>query len=58
MLKKGELSIRYIILFALGLLVLVVILLIFTGAAKNIITQLKEIWQAIENLKPDFSKLK
>jgi uncharacterized protein (UPF0333 family) len=54
--KKGDLSLRYIILAALGLMVLVVITLIFLKGTTFFTTKLNAIWNQIIALKPDFSK--
>lgn len=43
MFKKGDLQIRYIILIALGVLVLVVIALIFSGAVEWFVDKVKSI---------------
>ncbi|MFH1638182.1 MAG: hypothetical protein ABIB71_07180 [Candidatus Woesearchaeota archaeon] len=43
MLKKGDLQMRYIVLIALGLLVLIVVALIFSGSADWFVTKLKGI---------------
>ncbi len=41
--KKGDLSMRYIVLIALGLMVLVVVALIFTGAADWFVEKIKAV---------------
>jgi len=50
MLKKGDLDIRYLVLFIIGLVVLVVVLLIFSINAKDFAAKIgsfmKEIWSA------------
>lgn len=54
--KKGDLEIRYVILFALALIVLVVVVLIFYGGATDFAAKIKntlsEIWSLKPNLKP------
>ncbi|MBM3200096.1 hypothetical protein FJZ53_04095 [Candidatus Woesearchaeota archaeon] len=48
--KKGDLEIRYVILFALGLVVLVVVILIFYGGASDFAAKIKgtlaDMWSA------------
>ncbi len=48
--KKGDLEIRYVILFALALVVLVVVILIFYGGASDFAAKIKntlaDIWSA------------
>ena len=51
--KKGDLTIRYVILFALALIVLVVIALIFYGGASNFADKVKEIFEGIWKTKPE-----
>jgi len=53
--KKGDLEIRYLILFALGLVVLVVIVLIIFGGTSDFS---KKITGLLADLKPDLSFLK
>ncbi len=53
--KKGDLEIRYLILFALALVVLVVIILIFTGSISEFVGRIKDIFNDIFGLKPDIS---
>ncbi|MFH1332141.1 MAG: hypothetical protein ABIH63_02550 [archaeon] len=56
--KKGDLEIRYLILFALALVVLVVIILIFTGSIGDFVGRIKDIFNEIFGLKPDLSSFK
>lgn len=51
--KKGALTIRYVILFALALIVLVVIALIFYGGASNFAETLKGLFGDILAAKPE-----
>lgn len=57
--KKGDLEIRYVILFALALLVLVVVVLIFYGGSTDFATKIKnlltEMWGAKPPIKDLFS---
>ncbi len=54
--KKGDLEIRYVILFALALLVLIVVVLIFYGGATDFATKIKstlaDMWSAKPKLTP------
>lgn len=52
--KKGDLTIRYVILFALALIVLVVVALIFYGGASDFATKIKEVFTNIWAAKPEF----
>lgn len=56
--KKGDLEIQYIILFALGLIVLIVIILIFTGSLSDFVGRIKGVFNDIFGLKPDLSSWK
>jgi len=56
--KKGDLEIRYIILFALALVVLIVIVLIFHGSMTDFVEKIKSVFNDIWGLKPDLSSLK
>lgn len=53
--KRGDLSIRFIILFAIGLIVLIVVVLIFysqsSDFAKKISELASQLWQAKPNIK-------
>ncbi|MBU4502889.1 MAG: hypothetical protein KKA79_09915 [Nanoarchaeota archaeon] len=51
--KKGDLTIRYVILFALALIVLVVVTLIFYGGAADFASKIKETLAGIWSAKPD-----
>ena len=50
--KRGDLTIRYVILFALALIVLVVITLIFYGSAADFSSKIKELLSNIWSAKP------
>lgn len=50
--KKGDLEIRYVILFALGLIVLVVVVLIFYGGASDFTSKIKSTLSEIWAIKP------
>lgn len=50
--KKGDLEIRYVILFALAVVVLIVITLIFYGGASDFSTKIKDFIGNIWGLKP------
>lgn len=50
--KKGDLTIRYVILFALALIVLVVIALIFYGGATDFAAKIKETFSSMWSAKP------
>lgn len=50
--KKGDLEIRYVILFALGLVVLVVVILIFYGGASDFAAKIRGTLSEIWSLKP------
>lgn len=50
--KKGDLTIRYIILFALALVVLVVITLIFYEGTADFASKIKETLSSIWSAKP------
>jgi len=56
--KKGDLEIRYLILFALALVVLVVIVLIFHGSISDFVGRIKDVFNEIFGLKPDLSSFK
>ncbi len=56
--KKGDLEIRYLILFALALVVLIVIVLIFHGSISDFIGKIKGIFNDIFGMKPDLSSWK
>lgn len=45
--KKGDLSIRYVVLFSLGMIVLIVIALIFYFGVDDMIGRLKNIYSGI-----------
>ena len=51
--KKGDLTIRYVILFALALMVLVVITMIFYGGATDFASKLKDTLSSIWSAKPE-----
>jgi len=53
MLKKGGLEIRYIVLLALGLVVLIVIALLFTGGMAEFGEKFQSIFGDIWSNKPD-----
>jgi len=56
--KKGDgLSISTIIYLILGLLVLVLLVLIFTGQAKSIFESVKSLIQNVLGINPDFSEI-
>lgn len=55
--KKGDLTIRYVILFALALMVLVVIVLIFMGGASDFTDKIKGVLSDIWGSKPDIKEL-
>jgi uncharacterized protein (UPF0333 family) len=54
--KKGDLEIKYVIMFALALVVLVVVVLIFYGGASDFAAKIKstltDIWSVKPNLTP------
>lgn len=51
--KKGDLTIRYIVLFAMGLIVLIVVILIFKFGMDEFVSRLKEILKDIMAVKPE-----
>ncbi|MFH1828996.1 MAG: hypothetical protein ABH824_07080 [Nanoarchaeota archaeon] len=53
--KKGDLAINYIVLIALGIIVLIVVTLIFSKGASEFVTQFKGLWKEILGLKPNLS---
>jgi len=53
--KKGDLTIRYVILFALALIVLVVIAMIFYGGATDFAEKITDTLSSIWSTKPDLS---
>lgn len=56
--KRGDLEIRYLILFALALVVLIVIILIFHGSMSDFIGKIKTVYNDVFGLKPDLSSWK
>lgn len=50
--KRGDLTIRYVILFALAVIVLIVITLIFYSGASDFSTKIKDFISDIWGLKP------
>ncbi len=50
--KKGDLEIKYVILFALALVVLVVVILIFYGGASDFAAKIKNMLADIWSVKP------
>ncbi len=55
--KKGALTLRYVVLFALAVMVLIVIILIFSGGVRDFVDAIKEIFRDIISAKPkDFLK--
>ena len=56
--KKGDLEIRYLILFALALVVLIVIVLIFTGNLTDFVGKIRTVFNDIFGMKPDLSSWK
>ncbi len=56
--KKGDLEIRYLILFALALVVLIVIVLIFQSSMSDFVGKLKSLFNDIWGTKPDLSSWK
>lgn len=50
--KKGDLTIRYVILFALAAMVLVVIILIFSGRTADFSSKIKDLVGDIWGMKP------
>ena len=50
--KKGDLTIKYVIMFALALIVLAVIALIFYGGASDFADKIKEAFSNIWSMKP------
>ncbi len=55
--KKGSLSIRYIVLFALALIVLVVIAVIFYGGTSDFAVKIKEMLNGFWSVKPQIKPL-
>lgn len=55
--KKGDLTINYVILFALGLLVLVVVVLIFYYGTSDFAAKIKETLSGIWSAKPDIKEM-
>ena len=51
--KKGGLEIRYVVLLALALVVLVVIILLFTGGIAEFGGKFRSIFTDIWNMKPE-----
>lgn len=51
--KKGDLSIRFIILFSLGLIVLIVVVLIFYSQSSDFAKKLTELASQLWQAKPD-----
>lgn len=56
--KKGDLEIRYLILFALAIVVLIVIILIFHGSITDFVGKIKSVFNDIFGMKPDLSSWK
>lgn len=56
--KKGDLEIRYLILFALALVVLIVIVLIFHSSISDFVGKIKSVFNDVFGLKPDLSSWK
>ena len=50
--KKGDLEMRYIVLIALGILVLIVIALIFGGTSSRFMQAIKDFFAQVLSLKP------
>jgi len=55
--KKGDLEIRYVILFALALVVLVVVILIFYGGASDFAAKIKTTLAEMWGVKPPVKDL-
>ncbi|MDP2907482.1 MAG: hypothetical protein Q8O03_06080 [Nanoarchaeota archaeon] len=53
--KKGDLEIKYVIMFALALVVLVVVVLIFYGGASDFATKIKSTLEDIWSVKPNLT---
>jgi len=53
--KKGDLTIRYIILFALALIVLIIVTLIFYGGASDFAEKIKDTLSSIWSVKPEIT---
>ncbi|MFH1455319.1 MAG: hypothetical protein ABIF40_00005 [archaeon] len=54
--KKGDLTIRTIVLMIIGLMVLVTVVLIFLFGATEFLNMLKDLFASIFALKPDFTQ--
>jgi len=54
--KKGDLTVRTIVLMIIGLMVLVTVVLIFLFGATEFLGMLKELFASIFALKPDFTQ--
>ncbi len=54
--KKGDLTIRTIVLFLIGLIVMIVVVLIFLYGTSEFTTKLQELFASIWSLKPDFGQ--
>ena len=50
--KKGDLEIRYIVLLALAILVLIVIALIFSGTSQKFTQAIKDFFAQVLSIKP------
>ncbi|MBI5871669.1 hypothetical protein HZB88_01135 [archaeon] len=56
--KKGDLEIRYLILFILAVLVLVVVALIFSKQIGIFLGKIKGIWEQLEGIDTGLEQLK
>jgi ABC-type lipoprotein release transport system permease subunit len=54
--KKGDLTLRYLVLAILAVVVLIVVLIIFSGGTQEFVTKIKSILNEIWGLKPDMTK--
>ena len=52
MYKRGDISIRYVVLFALAIIVLIVVILIFQSGASDFAAKIKNLIKEIWSLKP------